>query len=511
MQVVIIGAGAAGLTSAAALAKAGHSVKVFDPNPKPGGVLQGWQADGFTWDLGQLLVEGFGNNEPVGDIFEALGCAGDIEIFKDDRRYVFPDFKIDKPVKFTGPKWRMQFLGQQFPEDKGGLKRYYQDYIRFTRLMTIVRQMGDASGMQLFWKRIQLLTSMLPFASRKDWNAEQVMSDYFKSPQLKAVFISILADFFTPPSQFQGLGVFALNSEASFDARIPKRIARGADQLFLYSIKGGTTTLVNALVKVIESHQGQFYLNEYVTDIQIVDNQVKGVETNLGNYYPADIIVASGGAKETFHELVGDSYLPPEFNKKVDDLPIMDSIFMVHVGLDYDPSPTTGGVCTYYYRTYDIEGSIKESKTGVYHEGKYGFVIHQPSLRTSEMAPEGHHGLTIYTICPDKLTTSDWESRKEYYTEKLLAYAEESIPGLSEHIVKTVTLTPLDFKRITHTNHHAFGGLAPIQGKSGIPHETPISGLWFVGHQSAGGGGVSAVVIQAYQTAKRILEKATTS
>jgi phytoene dehydrogenase-like protein len=52
--------------------------------------------------------------------------------------------------------------------------------------------------------------------------------------------------------------------------------------------------------------------------------------------------------------------------------------------------------------------------------------------------------------------------------------------------------------------------LAPIQGKSGIPHETPISGLWFVGHQSAGGGGVSAVVIQAYQTAKRILESTST-
>lgn len=508
MQVIIIGAGAAGLTSAAALAKAGHSVKVFDPNPKPGGVLQGWRENGFTWDLGQLLVEGFGKGEPVGDIFETLGCSEDIEIIKDDRRYVFPDFNIDKPEQYQGPKWRMKFLSQQFPEDKLGLERYWKDYIRFTRLMTIVRQMGDSSGIQLFWKRMNLLASMLPFASRKDWNAEQVMSDYFKSPQLQAVFISILADFFTPPSQFQGLGVFALNSEASFDARLPKRIARGADQLFLYSIKGGTTTLVDALVKVIKNYQGQLHLNEYVTAIQIDDNQVKGVETNLGNFYPAEIIVASGGAKETFHQLVGDAYLPPEYIQQVDDLPIMDSIFMVHVGLDYDPSPTTGGVCTYYYRTYDIEGSIKESKTGVYHEGKYGFVIHQPSLRTPEMAPKGQHALTLYTICPDQLAKSDWESQKDYYTEKLLTYAEESIPGLREHIVTTVTLTPLDFQQLTHTEHHAFGGLAPIQGKSGIPHETPISGLWFVGHQSEGGGGVSAVVIQAYQTAIRILEKA---
>lgn len=507
MQVIVIGAGAAGLTSAAALSKAGHSVKVFDPNPKPGGVLQGWQENGFTWDLGQLLVEGFGKGEPAGDIFEALGCSEDFEIIKDDRRYVFPDFSIDKPAEYTHPKWRIEFLQEKFPQDKGGLERYWQDYIRFTRLMTIARKLGTASGLTLSWKRLQLLANMLPFASRKDWNAEQVMNDYFKSPELQAVFISILADFFTPPSQFQGLGVFALNPEPSFDARIPKRIARGADQLFHYSIKGGTTSLVQALVNVIEGNNGEIHLNESVKKIEIENNQVKGVLTDHDQFFPADVVVASGGAKEIFLELVGEQHFPATFVQQIHDLPLMDSIFMLHLGLDYDPSPTTGGVCTYYYRTYDIEGGINESKNGLYHEGKYGFVIHQPSLRSPEMSPYGMHSMTIYTICPDQLSDGDWKNKKEYYTDKLLSFAEGSIPGLREHITTTVTLTPLDFQRISHTHHHAFGGLAPIQGKSGIPHETPISGLWFVGHQSEGGGGVSAVIIQAFQTANRILAK----
>ncbi len=510
MQVIIIGAGTAGLTSAAALSKAGHSVTVFDPNSKPGGVLQGWQADGFTWDLGQLLVEGFGKGEPAGEILEALGCLDQIEFIKDDRRYVFPDFSIDKPAQYQGPKWRMEFLKQQFPQDATGLERYWKDYLRFTRLMTIVRQMANLNGMQLFVKRMQLLATMLPFASRKDWNAQQVMEDYFQSPQLRAIFISILADFFTPPSQFQGLGVFALNPEPSFDARIPKQIARGADQLFHYSIKGGTTCIVKALVSVTEANQGQLHFNESVNRIIIEDNCVKGVETSLGQFFPADVIIASGGAKEIFTELIDAQFISSEFLQKVQDLPLMDSVFMLHLGLDYDPSPTTGGVCTYYYRIYDIEGGINESKTGVYHQGKYGYVIHQPSLRSPEMAQHGQHALTIYTICPDQLSDGDWESQKAIFTDQLLAYAEESIPGLREHIVTTVPLTPLDFKRITHTSHHAFGGLAPIQGKSGIPHETPISGLWFVGQQSEGGGGVSAVIIQAYQTANRILQKTTT-
>ena len=511
MQTIIIGAGAAGLTSAATLVKAGHSVKVFDPNAKPGGVLQGWQADGYTWDLGQLLVEGFGKDEPTGDVFEALGCSEAIKLIKDDRRYVFPDFSIDKPAQYHDPKWRIKFLQQQFPQDAKGLERYWKDYLRFTRLMTIVRRMGNVKGLSLIIKRIQLLGLMLPFAPRKDWNAQQVMEDYFKSPQLQAVFISILADFFTPPSQFQGLGVFALNPEPSFDSRIPKSIARGADQLFYYSLIGGTTSLVQALVTVIEKNGGQIHLNESVSRILLENNQVKGVETSSGEFYPADVVVASGGAKEIFHDLVGKDYLPDEFSQKVVDLPLMDSVFMLHLGLDYDPSPTTGGVCTYYYRTYDIEGSIKESKTGVYHQGNYGFVIHQPSLHSPAMAPNGRHAMTIYTICPDQLADGDWESQKANFTEQLLTYAKESKPGVRAHIVTTILLTPLDFKRITYTSLHAFGGLAPLIGKSGIPHQTPIQGLWFVGQQSEGGGGLAAVIPQAYRTAQMILEKGNTN
>lgn len=506
MNIIVIGAGAAGLTSAATLARAGHFVRVFDPNTKPGGVLQGWRKENYTWDLGQLLLEGFGPGEPTGEILEELGCLLNVPIIKDDRRYVFPDFSLDKPETYAGPKWRIELLKNQFPEEVAGLNRYWKDYLRFTRLMTIVRKLGKAKGLGLFINRMQLLATMLPFAPRKDWTAEQVMKDYFDSPELQAVFISILADFFTPPSQFQGLGVFALNPEPSFDARIPKTIARGADQLFHYSIKGGTTTIVDALVKVIEEKHGQFNLDEYITKINIENNKITGVESSKGEFYPADVVIASGGAEEIFFDLVGEEYLTPEFATQVKDLPLMDSVFMVHIGLDYDPSPSTGGVCTYYYRTYDIEGSIKESKTGVYHEGKYGFVIHQPSLRSPEMAPDKQHVMTIYTICPDILSEGDWDEKKQEFTEKLLNFAEESIPGLRSHIVCTETLTPKDFQKITHTKHHSFGGLAPLIGKPGIPHQTPIDGLWFVGHQSEGGGGVSAVVNQAYQTAKKILE-----
>ncbi len=504
MKIVVIGAGAAGLTAGAALAKAGHEVTIVDHNEHPGGVLSGWEKNGFRWDLGQLLFEGLGKDEPTGEILDALGIFDEIKTIRDDRRYVFPDFSIDKPQAYGGLTWRMQFLKDIFPEDASGLDRYWKDYRRFTHLMTTVRQLDHASGLKLRWLRLQLLFSLLPFISRQKWSAQRLMESYFKSEKLQAVFISILADFFTPPSQFMGLGVFSLNPEPSFDCRLEKKVGRNSDQLYFYSLLGGTLSLVNPLVNCIQKHGGFLRMQTDIVKVQVENGKVSGVVTAAGEIIAADVVVASGPASETFLKIVGEDQLTPDFINAVKELPLMDSVFMVHLALDYDPALYTGGVCTYYYRTYDIETGIQEARQQVYHQGKHGFVIHLPTNHSPEMAPQGFHSMTIYTICPDKLAEGDWKSQKDQFANQLIAYAEEHIPQLSAHIVSREIISPPEFRELTHSSHHAFGGVAPIMGKQGIAHQTPINGLWFIGQQSEGGGGLGAVMTNAYKTALRI-------
>jgi phytoene dehydrogenase-like protein len=61
--------------------------------------------------------------------------------------------------------------------------------------------------------------------------------------------------------------------------------------------------------------------------------------------------------------------------------------------------------------------------------------------------------------------------------------------------------SPDDFRKRTHLDQFAFGGIVPLQGAWKVPHQTPVKGLWFVGAQSESGGGVSAVLIAAYTAA----------
>jgi phytoene dehydrogenase-like protein len=184
----------------------------------------------------------------------------------------------------------------------------------------------------------------------------------------------------------------------------------------------------------------------------------------------------------------------------------MDSVFMLHLGLDADPSDRLHGVCTYFYGTYDIAAGVEEIKQGIYHEGKAGFVVHLPTHHSPEMAPARQHAMTIYTIAPNQLKEGSWNGQKEYFADRLIACAEAHIPGLSRHITQREILTPEDFRRRTHTRHHAFGGLAPLMNTWKMPHQTPIQGLWFVGAQSESGGGVNGVIPGAYKTAKAILK-----
>jgi phytoene dehydrogenase-like protein len=69
-RVAVIGSGMAGLVAGASLARDGHSVTVYEQFPEPGGVTATITRDGFSWDLGPLLLEGFGPEEAATRILQ---------------------------------------------------------------------------------------------------------------------------------------------------------------------------------------------------------------------------------------------------------------------------------------------------------------------------------------------------------------------------------------------------------------------------------------------------------
>ena len=507
MKAVVIGSGMAGLTAAAYLVSQGHQVQIYEQFPEIGGVTATLQKDGFQWDLGPLLLEGFGRHEPAGLVLAELGLSDRVRLLREDRGVSFPDFTLWKPTEYAGPYWRRERLKELFPEEGLGLDRYYRFYDRVMDLMALNRRAEGASGLAAVALKLQMALAFSRLRSMVDWNAEQVMDHFFRRPELKALYSGILADFVVRPSQFMGLGIPSVNVESAFDKRIPTQPSKAGPRPEYLYIRGGCGRLVTAFADRIWEGGGRIQTSATVAAIEVEAGQVTGVRLAEGHREPADLVLASGGAHETFFDLVGRGRLSADFTARVEEVPFMESVLMVHVGIDFDPTPFQRGALCYYYKTYDVEAAVAKCQQGEYHEGRDGFLIYIPSLHSPEMAPEGHHAVTVYTIAPNHLSQGTWAERRDELGDRLLAEAERVLPDLRARAQVRVVLTPDDFRRRTFLRHHSFGGCAPVIGREGAPHRTPFRGLWFIGAQSESRGGVAGVIAGTRKTIQMIQEE----
>ncbi|MBN2677628.1 MAG: NAD(P)-binding protein, partial [Anaerolineaceae bacterium] len=85
MKATIIGSGMAGLTAGAYLARAGHDVTVYEQFSIPGGVTATLEQDGYCWDIGPLLLEGFAPGDKGRLILEDLGISDQVPAIHEDR------------------------------------------------------------------------------------------------------------------------------------------------------------------------------------------------------------------------------------------------------------------------------------------------------------------------------------------------------------------------------------------------------------------------------------------
>lgn len=500
MKAIIIGAGLAGLTMAAELSIKGHSVTVYEQNPFIGGVMSHAKKNGYEWEQGPLMLTGFEKGGICNTILKELQVEYDSVLC--DRGSVFNDFALWKPEIYAGPRWRKNKLIEIFPNEKRGLNKYYRFYDRMVTIYDIQEKLELKEN---FFLKLQLVINFLNIMKYSKLNSSSLMDLFFKDERLKAVYTAILADLCMKPSEFTALGIPSLNIEQAFDNRIPQK--RGLflkDQCFTY-IVGGTERITEGLAETIKRNNGQIMTGCEVIKILIENNEAKAIVLSDGTKDRADIIVASGGAKELFNKVVGREYLKNDFLDIVDNILPMEAVFMVHLGVDTDPLKYQKSELCYYYLTYDIENAVDKMRNGIYHEGDEGFLIYVPSAHGKNMAPNGKYALTIYTVAPDKLKNGDWESKKEVYADKLISLAEEYIPGLSNHITEKLIMTADDYRKLTHLDRASFGGLVPHIDKKRIPHETPIKNLYFIGAQSQSGGGVSTQIRSIHMLAREFM------
>ena len=503
MKVLIIGSGMAGLTAAAYFAQHNHQVTVCEQYKDIGGVTATVASQGFHFDIGPLLIE---KMEPGGEVTRILKELNiSVNLVPGDRSIAFPDFRLERPTNYAGKDWREQALISLFPEEQKGIRRYYRFYEHMMALISAMRN-RDMAGRLSPLSYLPLMMHQLAAKKYMSLTAAEMLSRLFKDERLRAVYSGILADFCVLPEEFLGAGLPWCNPETAFDKRIYANMKKALEYPGYSYIKNGTGHMVHAFAKMIRANGGVIMTNSTVTKILVREGAVAGALINGKDIIDADIILASGGAKEVFYELVGAQHLTKEYAARIERAIPMESVLMVHLGINVDPSEYQKDALCYYYGTYDITGSVKRCRDGIFNEADDGYLIYIPSAHSKDMAPPGQHAVTLYTIAPNVLKDGTWEDKGTYLADRLINKAVQHIPPLKDGIQVREVMTPVDFQMRTGMRHHGFGGMAPIMGQKNPAYTTPVKNLYFIGAQSESGGGVAGVMLGARDVSTRILK-----
>lgn len=488
MNIAIIGAGLGGLTFGAFAAKNGHQVHIFDKNHAPGGVVALLEHEGYKFEQGPLLIGDMLPGESLYELLKELGIV--LQTERADRDIIMPDYDMIKPIEFGGKYWRREKLKALFPEDAAGIDEYYKVYDHVMYLRWLGRQP------QTIGVKIRTALAMLKLRKYANMNADEFTKYFFKSEKIRTLFTGIFADFCADPREVQGLGVIFMNFESAFDMRIPVEEGQHYHGGYVY-FTGGCQKLPEALADYITAQGGTITYGTVVEKVLIQNGTATGVRLADGTEIAADMVVGCGAGKDFFEKCVGLNHLSAEYRNILSSYRPMEAVFMVHLGIDYDPMEHLRSPLTYCYGMYDLSAATKKLRTQIYHGGDDGYLIYVPSYHARDFAPEGKHCLTLYTVCPDTLAEDSWENVKGQYADRLITLAESHLPGLKNHIITRKIMTAVDYRKFTHMEKSSFGGVVPIMGQKNPPHITSVKNLYFVGQQSENGGGVVAVMLGA--------------
>ena len=479
-DVIVIGSGIGGLSAAALLAKRGLKVAVFEQHYLPGGYCTSWERRvrpphstpdskerwTYVFDAGVHDVSGLSERGGIRSLLRMLDIEDAIEWKLNEQEYFIGETHFKVP--HDADEFVCQ-LGERFPSEAENLRRFFNE-------------------MQLILREMYADLEKTGGAPRAPDTIEDLLAYPKTHPHaykwMDKPFVEMLDEFFSDPRVKDLLT--ALTGYLSDD---PKSLTVGSMAPILgyyfnggYYPVGGSQALPNALVDVIEKHNGKIFLRTPVQRIIVEKDRAVGIELKNGQIHRAKAILSNADVHKTFLELVGREHLPSDFANQIESLKPSTSAFIVFLGLDIVPNiaPIT------------ILDDI-------------GIMI--PSKLDSHLAPTGHASVTLLKLLPETdfakwdRKSPGYSQRKHQFADAMIASAEEIIPGLRQHITYRQEGSPATFARYACTTNGSIYG--PATGQKRLTIKTPIKNFYVAG-SGVMGGGVEAAAIAGIHAANEI-------
>ena len=461
-DVVIVGGGIAGLTSAAYIAKSGRTVLVLEKEDAPGGLVNSFDFKGFRFDGGIRAIENSGIVDPM---LRQLGLHVE---FVPNPVTIGIEEEILRLVDRGSLKDYQSLLDHRFPERTADISAIMAEIARIMVYMDVLYGIDNPLFMDLKANPEYLKKTLLPWLFKYMTTIGKIdrlnapIEDYLRRFTSDPTLVDMIAQhFFQRTPAFFALSYFSLY----LDYRYPK---------------GGTGRLVDALVDFIHTHGGEIRSRCNVVAVDPRKRQVKVIGGEIFGYrkliWAADL--------RYFYSILDIEALPTRRTRKtvsarraeVVDKIGGDSILTLYATVDL-PAEFFGKISSphFFYTPMKVGlGSIgappvERSELADW-IGRYldftTYEISIPVLRDESLAPPGKTGLIISTLFDHalvrRISDEGWyEEFKETCAKRILDVLEASVyPGLQDRVIDRFVSTPLTLEKRTGNSNGAITGWA---------------------------------------------------
>ena len=474
---IVVGGGIAGLTAAAFVAKAGHSVALFEKQDKVGGLIQTFGRNGVYFDGGLRSMENSGILFPM---LRALGI--EVDFVKSKTSIGVADSVMVIENEESIDEYQA-FLIKEFPNDAGDIKKIIREVRKSMEYMDVLYGIDNPSFMDLKndkeYVRKVLLPWMFKFLMtiRKINKLEEPVDEYLLRFTKNQALIDVIGQHFfqKTPASF-ALSYFSLY----LDYHYPK---------------GGTATVIYKLADYIKEKGGEIHCS---TKIAQHNPEQKFVINDKGNRFDYEHLIWAADLNQLYKRIptdtLSDKKLVSKIKDKINyykDLRGGDSVYSVYMTVDLEPEYFSEKCTGHFFYTPSKKGLSAVDKSGLNEflatetvdpnesELKEKLInylkefcdlntleIAIPALRDPAMAPKGKTGVVVSILfdylLAKKIDDLGWTSEmKETLEHRLIKILDETIyPGFKEKVSHRFSSSPLTIEKLTDSTEGGITGWA---------------------------------------------------
>jgi phytoene dehydrogenase-like protein len=270
--------------------------------------------------------------------------------------------------------------------------------------------------------------------------------------------------------------------------------------------RGGTGAISDAIAGAARAAGVEIRSQTEVERILVRGNQARGVVLKNGDEITASVVASSVDPRLTFLRFLEPGQLPGDFVEDIRRYRFRGSSAKVNLALDALPDFTClPGPGTHLRGAISISPSVDYMERA-YDDAKYGrfsrnpyIDIVIPSLTDPHVAPPGKHVMSCFVqYAPYHLKEGTWDEQRDAFGDTVLDTLAQYAPNLRDIVLHRQVVTPLDLEREWGLSEgNIFQGeltleqlffLRPAPGWA--RYRTPIRRLYLCGSATHPGGGI---------------------